>query len=181
MRIISGIARGCRLETLPGEDVRPTTDRVKEGMFSILQFSLPAAKVLDLFAGSGQLGIEALSRGAQKCYFIDNASASIQIIKKNLQKANLAEQATILQCDSLSFITSMNNEKFDVVILDPPYQTTLLEQALDCLNGKLEKNGIVLCEHTIDKHLPEEIGNLKKQKEYKYGKIKLTKYVLSKE
>lgn len=177
MRIISGIARGCHLQTLPGEDVRPTTDRVKEGMFSILQFALPAAKVLDLFAGSGQLGIEALSRGAQKCYFIDHSADSIQIIKKNLQKADLSEQATILQCDSFTFLDSMNHTKFDVVLLDPPYQTSLLEETLDRLDDKLEENAIVLCEHTVEKQLPEQIGNLHKQKEYRYGKIKLTKYV----
>ena len=104
MRVITGIARGCRLETLPGETTRPTAERVKEGLFSAIQFDLPGRRILDLFAGCGQLGIEALSRGAASCVFVDRNKAATDIIKRNVQAAKLADKVQILTTDALAYI-----------------------------------------------------------------------------
>ena len=120
MRVITGSARGRKLKTLEGGDiVRPTTDKVKEAMFSIVHFELEDAAVLDAFAGSGQLGIEALSRGARKAYFLDANKKAFETVKENLKTTNLFDRAVVLNTDTLSFFTG-TKERFDVVLLDPP-------------------------------------------------------------
>ena len=129
MRVIAGEARGRRLEALPGTEItRPTMDQVKEAMFSIVQFDLPGARVLDLYAGSGQLGIEALSRGAAECVFIDRRADAVKLIQENLALCRLADRARVRQGDALPYLRS--GEKFDIVFLDPPYASGLLQQAL---------------------------------------------------
>lgn len=175
MRVITGSARGRKLQTLDGQDVRPTTDRVKEGLFSIIQFDLPGANVLDLFAGSGQLGIEALSRGAKFCVFVDNARASHEVEKENLKTVGLFKQSRVVLSDAESFLLG-TKEIFDIVLLDPPYNKGLIPPALERLEGKLSQDAVVLCEHELKEELPEQVGNLKKHREYKYGKIKVTTY-----
>ena len=122
MRVITGSARGRRLETLEGEDVRPTTDRIKEAVFSIIQFETEGRNFLDLFAGSGQMGIEALSRGAKSASFVDNAKKSLETVKRNLKATKLENSAKVFAMDFHSFL-SMNSQRFDIAFLDPPYRT----------------------------------------------------------
>ena len=117
MRVITGTARGRVLRTLEGEDVRPTTDRVKEAVFSIIQFEIEGRRVLDLFAGSGQLGIEALSRGAASATFVDMSKDSLSTVKYNLEHTKLGDNAKVVQTDALSFL-KLTKDKFDIVFLD---------------------------------------------------------------
>ena len=175
MRVISGKARGRKLFALSGEEVRPTTDRVKEAMFSILHFNLQGSKVLDLFAGSGQLGIEAISRGAKICTFVDNSREAQKIQLQNLKLTNLFKNSRVVFSDSISFFKT-TADKYDIIILDPPYHTDLLLQALQIVPDKLTDSGIVICEHLKSLEMPENVKNISLQKQYKYGKIKLTTY-----
>ncbi len=175
MRVITGTARGRVLMTLPGEDVRPTTDRVKEAMFSIIQFELEGSQVLDLFAGSGQLGIEALSRGAGYATFVDSARESIDCIKVNLQKTGLKENTCVVQTDAFSFLRT-SSDKFDVALLDPPYSKGLLQKALPFLAPRMNDNGVIICEHPYGEEMPSVVDDFKLYREYKYGKLSLTVY-----
>ena len=175
MRVITGTAKGKPLSTLKGDEVRPTTDRVKEGMFSIIQFDILNSKVLDLFAGSGQLGIEALSRGAKMCTFVDNSREAQKIQLQNLKSTNLYKNSRVIFSDSISFLKT-TTDKYDIIILDPPYNTDLLLQAIQIVSDKLNDNGIVICEHLNSLNMPENIQNISLQKQYKYGKIRLTTY-----
>ena len=175
MRVITGSARGMTLRTLDGSDVRPTTDKVKEAIFSAIQFEIEGRRVLDLFAGSGQLGIEALSRGAKDAVFVDAGKDSIRIVKENLAKTRLADSAAVIQTDSIAFL-GMTDKIFDIAFLDPPYQTGLLQKALAGLGAHMAQGGIAVCEHPFTEQLPDEQGGLAKQKEYKYGKVAVTIY-----
>lgn len=175
MRVITGSARGMVLKTLEGNDVRPTTDKVKEAVFSAIQFEIEGRRVLDLFAGSGQLGIEALSRGAKEAVFVDSDKNAIKTVKENLTKTRLGDNAAVLQTDSVAFL-GMTDKIFDIAFLDPPYFTGLLQKALSRLDGHMASGGIAICEHPCAETLPDEQGGLKKQKEYKYGKIAVTIY-----
>ena len=129
MRVITGTARGRVLRTLEGEDVRPTTDRVKEAVFSIIQFEIEGRRVLDLFAGSGQLGIEALSRGAASATFVDMSKDSLSAVKYNLEHTKLGDNAKVVQTDALSFL-KLTKDKFDIVFLDPPYASSLVVDSM---------------------------------------------------
>lgn len=176
MRVITGSARGRKLKTLEGNDiVRPTTDKVKEAMFSIVHFELEDAAVLDAFAGSGQLGIEALSRGARKAYFLDANKKAFETVKENLKTTNLFDRAVVLNTDTLSFLNG-TKERFDVVLLDPPYQKGLVGSALPLLSRCCNPNALVVCETDVSEDLPDSAGALQKQRVYKYGKTKLTTY-----
>lgn len=177
MRVISGSARGRKLLTLEGDAVRPTTDKVKESVFNIIQFDIPGCVFLDLFAGSGQIGIEALSRGAARAVFVDSGKDSVDIVNKNLQTTKLSGSASVIRSDSLSYLVSCR-ERFDIVFLDPPYGSGLLESALKHLSGKLNEGGIVITENPTDEPLDDCYSSLKKYKEYKYGKLKLTKFIM---
>ena len=137
MRVITGTARGRVLRTLEGEDVRPTTDRVKEAVFSIIQFEIEGRRVLDLFAGSGQLGIEALSRGADSATFVDMSKDSLATVKYNLEHTKLGDRAKVIQTDALSFL-KLTKDRFDIVFIDPPYafETEACNQLLADLAGR---------------------------------------------
>ena len=175
MRVITGSARGMRLFTLEGESVRPTTDKVKEAMFSIIQFEIEGRRVLDLFAGSGQLGIEALSRGAKSAHFVDESRDAISVINKNLEKTKLKELSSVSHTDSLSFISS-TERTFDLFFLDPPYNKGLVEKALPLCASKASVGALIVCETSAEEFLPEEIDSLVFSKRYKYGKTALTVY-----
>lgn len=173
MRVITGSARGRKLITLEGMDVRPTTDKVKEAIFSIVQFDIEGSEVLDLFSGSGQLGIEALSRGAKRCTFVDSAQRSVKITAENVKATGFEQQASILNTDSLGYLKTCRLT-FDLAFLDPPYGKGTLDEALPLLEKHMSGRGIVVCEHEKGLVLPEEYGRLKKSKTYKYGKIEVT-------
>ena len=163
MRVIAGEARGRSLEALPGTDVtRPTLSQVKEAMFSIVQFDLPGARVLDLYAGSGQLGIEALSRGAARCVFLDENREAVNIIMRN--------------CGEAARYLSACREQFDIVLLDPPFRNGTLEKILPAVDKCTAPGGIVLCESETGIVLPAEAGGLTLKKQYKYGRVLLWKY-----
>ena len=178
MRVIAGEARGRRLEALPGTDVtRPTLSQVKEAMFSIVQFDLPGARVLDLYAGSGQLGIEALSRGAERCTFVDLRKEAVGIIRENLSLTGFSDRATVVQGDYLAFLTRCR-ETFDVIFLDPPYGSGMLEKALETITtiDIVSENGIIVCENGSTVGWPAVRAPYRLQKEYRYGKIRTALY-----
>lgn len=178
MRVITGSARGRKLITLEGNDVRPTTDRVKEAMFSSIQFETEGAVVLDLFAGSGQLGIEALSRGAKTAVFVDNSKKSLEIVKKNLDITGFTDKAEMYNMNSGDFL-KITDRKFDFMFLDPPYNKGILAEILPQLSKNLNPDGKIFCEHEQNLVMPEEIQGLCLKKTYKYGKIKVSLYCLS--
>ena len=175
MRVITGTARGRRLLTLEGEDVRPTTDRTKEAMFSSIQFEIEGTRVLDLFAGSGQLGIEALSRGASGAVFVDRNRQAIEVVKKNLQSTGLAKNAIVLSTDAETFVTT-TKEKFSFVFMDPPYSQGILQKILPLAERVVLEGGAIICEHSLGEELPEELENMKIYRSYRYGKIAVTVY-----
>lgn len=176
MRVITGTARGRRLVTVPGNDIaRPTSEKVKEGLFSSIQFDIEGRKVLDLFAGCGQLGIEALSRGASSCTFVDTADASVKVIKQNVLSCGFEDCSKILKSDFSSFLLRCN-EKFDIVFLDPPYKSGVYEKAIEGIANILSNYGKILCEHSSELCLPENISGLKAVKNLTYGNTVVTVY-----
>lgn len=177
MRVITGTARGRKLKDLPGRDTRPTTDKVKESIFNIVQFDVEGRRVLDLFAGTGQLGIEALSRGAERCVFVDASRAAAAVVKENVAAIGFEAQSRVVQSDALSFLSSCR-EKFALAFLDPPYASNLLDEALTRIAeiDIMLENGIIVCESAVDKLLPTLPEPYKMGREYRYGKIKLTLY-----
>ncbi len=175
MRVITGTARGRRLITPEGLDTRPTTDKVKEAICSSLQFEFPGANVIDLFAGSGQMAIEALSRGAARATLIDADQRAINCIRQNVKNCGFADQATILKSDAISFL-QRTTERFDIAFLDPPYHHDILAQILPILAEKLQKNGIIVCEHEPECKLSQRILHFDLQKQKKYGKIIISVY-----
>ncbi len=177
MRVITGTARGITLKTPDGQQTRPTADRVKEALFSIIQFDIPGAKVLDLFGGTGQLGIEALSRGAKSAVFVDSAEKACALIRQNLKRTKLEANAKVVRDDYLSYLKKCR-ERFNLVLLDPPYAEVFLENALNCISeiDILESGGIIVAERPVGKDIPREIPGLTRSKDYKYGTVLLTLY-----
>lgn len=177
MRVITGIARGRKLKTLESMDVRPTTDRVKEAIFSTLQFEIEGSVVLDLFSGSGQMGIEALSRGASYAYFVDSSRESCDITRDNLVTTELQTNSRVANMDSLDFLKNAKYT-FDIAILDPPYNNGIIEKVLPLLEPKLSNVAKVVCEHEVGLKLPDQLGRLYIKKKYKYGKVEVTLYAV---
>ena len=177
MRVITGTARGRKLRELPGMDTRPTTDKVKESIFNIVQFDVEGRRVLDLFAGTGQLGIEALSRGAERCVFVDASREAVKVVKENVELTGFENQSRVQQGDAIAFLTSCR-EKFALCFLDPPYASDLLDKALEKIADIdiMAENGIIVCESAIDRLLPQLPSPYEMGREYRYGKIKLTLY-----
>ena len=177
MRVITGTARGRRLKELKGNETRPTTDRVKEGIFNIIQFDIEGRRVLDLFGGTGQLGIECLSRGAESATFVDARTDATNLIRENLALTELSDRAKVLTADYAGVLSSAT-EKYDIVFLDPPYETKLLERSLELISqfDILREHGIIVCESPQEKTLPELSEPYHKYRAYRYGKIKVTIY-----
>ena len=175
MRVITGKARGIQLKTPEGMATRPTTDRVKEAMFSILQFDLPSTRVLDLFGGTGQLGIEALSRGAKSAVFVDAAESACKLIQENLKKTKLAEDAKVVRSDYMEYLRRCK-EAFDIIFLDPPYAEVFLENSLNFISeiDILQTNGIIVTERPLGKELPWDYPGFTRSKDYKYGNTLIT-------
>ena len=176
MRVITGTARGRKLKTLEGLATRPTMEVVKEAVFSIIHFRLPYAKVLDLFAGSGQMGIESLSRGAEKAVFVDNSKAALDVIRENIDTVGFGKQSQVVSDDAVSFL-NRTKENFDVIFLDPPYDAGFVSQVMPLLGKHLTPDGIVLFEHRKGEEMPEAAGGLTLKKRYIYGKTAVTTYV----
>ena len=175
MRIISGEAGGRKLREPKGMDTRPTTDKVKESLFNIIQFELEGRRVLDLYAGTGQLGLEALSRGAEHCTFVDQRKEAATLVKENIRLCRFEDRSQAVQGEALSFLAACR-EKFDVVFLDPPYQSGLLEESLKLLTqfDILREHGIIVCESGTDWSAPTLTPPYEAGREYRYGQIKLT-------
>ncbi len=175
MRVVGGTARGRKLTTLEGMDVRPTTDKVKESVFNIIQFEVPGSSMLDLFAGSGQMGIEALSRGAENAVFVDSSRKSLNIVKTNVDTVGFSDRAKLIMSDSTAYL-GRTSEKFDIVFLDPPYHCGLIDKAFGYLPQVLKDTSVVICETKADEELPETFGDFEIKKTYKYSAIKITVY-----
>ena len=177
MRVITGTARGRRLKELAGMETRPTTDRVKEGLFNIIQFNIEGRSVLDLFAGTGQLGIEALSRGAARATFVDQRKDAVNLVGENLKLTGLYDRGRVICGDAMAFLAACR-EKFDLVFLDPPYGTGLLEQALSKITqfDILRQHGIIVCESKISQEFPPVDPPYRLHRTYRYGQIQLTVY-----
>ncbi len=177
MRIIAGDYKGRRLETPDGYDVRPTTDKVKEALFSIIAPYIGGGVVVDLFSGTGNLGLEALSRGAEKCYFCDNSRMSIGIIKRNIKYCNAEEYSVVYAGDFRQSLQKIR-DKADVIILDPPYEAGYYEEAFELIRelDLLAEDGVIVAEHWAKLELPEELYGFEKIKERKYGHIVLSIY-----
>lgn len=177
MRVITGKARGVQLKTPDGMLTRPTTDRVKEAMFSIIHFDIPGAKVLDLFGGTGQLGIEALSRGAKHAVFVDAREEACGLIRENLKRTKLLEGASVVQSDYLDYLGRCR-EQYNIIFLDPPYAEVFLENALKRITeiDILQSDGIIVTERPLGKDLPWEFQGYTRSRDYKYGKTLLAVY-----
>lgn len=176
MRVITGTARGHRLLTVSGNElVRPTPEKVKEAIFSAIQFDIEGRRVLDLFAGCGQLAIEALSRGAESAVFVDASDVSLNVVKQNLVSCKLESKARCIRSDCFTYLARCN-ETFDIAFLDPPYQSGILEKATEEVAKRMSGYGIILCEHPEDIVLKEQIDDFKITKEYRFGKIVVTVY-----
>ena len=174
MRVITGSARGRRLKTPENDAIRPTTDNVKEAVFNILQFDVEGRRVLDLFAGTGQLGIEALSRGAASAVFVDRDRAAVQIVKENLKTCGL--NGTLVNTDALSYLKGGGT--FDLIFIDPPYDSGLYDEVLRTVNqvDKLSEGGIIIVEARRDTPLPDMDPPYRMLREYRYGKVKIRTY-----
>ena len=177
--IITGSARGIKLATLEGEATRPTAERVKEAIFSMIQFDLPDARVLDLFAGSGQLGLEALSRGAEKAHLVDRSADATTIIKQNAQKTRLWDRCRVVTMDYADYIRGTKGEKFDFIFLDPPYGSGMLKSALEKLaeSDLIADNAWIFCEdETDDIFCGDEAlaGKYNVEKQNRYGRVYIT-------
>ena len=177
MRVVSGTARGITLKTPEGMQTRPTADRVKEAMFSIIHFDIPGAKVLDLFGGTGQLGIEALSRGASGATFVDHSEAACRLIRENLRRTKFEAAGKVIRGDYLEYLSHCR-EQYDIILLDPPYAEVFLENALKCITeiDILQSGGIIVAERPLGKELPWEFEGFTRSKDYKYGNTLLTVY-----
>ncbi len=175
MRVITGSARGRKLLAPEGFDTRPTTDLVKEAICSAVQFDLPCANVLDLFAGSGQIAIEAISRGAAKATLVESSRKAYKVIEHNIAACGFGEQAQLLCTDAASYLLRCR-EVFDIAFLDPPYHQGMLPEILPLLLPHMRKNGVIVCEHEPELQLPEKIGEYLLKKRKKYGKISVSIY-----
>lgn len=173
MRVITGSARGRKLNAPEGLDVRPTTDKVKEGIFSAIQFDIENAVVLDLFAGSGQMGIEAISRGAEKAVFVDNSQRALKCVNENLRSLKFEKYADVINRDSYDYIKHINR-KFDIVILDPPYRYNHINNILPFVAEKLNNGGYIICEYEKEAVIDNIPESLHIKKTYRYGKIIVT-------
>lgn len=173
MRVISGNFKGREIKSVAGKNTRPTADKIKESIFNIIGPYFDGGIVLDLFAGTGNLGIESLSRGTNYCYFIDRDFNSINTIKTNINNLKLNDRCEIYKNDYLRAIKILNKKdvKFDIVFLDPPYKMKIIEEIVEFLdnNNMISNNGIIIAEYKKENSLPKSIGNMKVVKDVDYG------------
>jgi 16S rRNA (guanine966-N2)-methyltransferase len=177
MRIISGKARGTKLYTLEGLDTRPTLDRVKESMFNIINSKIPETTVLDLFSGSGAVGLEFASRGAKKVILCDSSKKAIDIINKNIEKTHFQDIVTTYNCDFKEALNKIAKEKIDIIYIDPPYKTDYIKQSIELILklNCIDENTLIICETDELSRVVKEISelNIKIIDQRKYGRANL--------
>lgn len=174
MRVISGVCKGRPLKAVQGMTTRPTTDKVKESLFNIIGPFFDGGNVLDLFSGSGSLGLEALSRGMEKGVFVEKDPKALQVIKANIQACRMEEESEVLRSDALRSIKMLGGRgvRFDLIMMDPPYK---IANAIPSILSEIEENkllaedGLIICEHGKELELPEQIGSFVKYRHEKYG------------
>ena len=176
MRVISGSARGSKLMPLEGMETRPTIDRVKEAVFSSIQFNIPGAKILDLFSGTGQMGIEALSRGASFGVFVDSSKNATEVTAKNLKTCGLFEKSRVANMTAQDFLRT-TKDSFDIVFLDPPYNLGILDEILTNVCKILSEDGIIIAESELSWKIPENLDGVSVKKQHKYGKVLITRLI----
>ncbi len=176
MRVITGEARGRKLKAVEGLATRPTTERTKQSLFNAIQFDIEGRRVLDLFAGTGQLGIEALSRGAADCVFVDQANAAVAVIRENLHTVGFEKRAEVIQGGALGVRRRFPPDRFGLIFLDPPYEANLIAGALErIMRGRLlREGGLIVCETLREEKLPAGVNGVETLKEYVYGKSRIT-------
>lgn len=175
MRVIAGIAKGQKLLNFKNPLTKPTENRIKEAMFSIIQFKISNTKVLDLFAGTGQIAIEFLSRGADFCTLVDKSLQAHKIQKENLKLTGFLNKSEIILNDCIKFLKK-TKDRFDFIFIDPPYNSNLILPTLQLAQTKLKTGSLIICEHDSKIKMPLDFYHIKLQKQYSYGKIKLTFY-----
>lgn len=176
MKVITGTAKGKPLSTVQGtEIVRPTSQRIKEALFSAIQFDIIGTETLDLFCGSGQIGIEALSRGATNCTFVDQSKKSIEVTKKNIASTNLEQKSKVVNSEYNAFL-QYNSQQYDIIFLDPPYDKGIIQEVLPKLMKCTKQTSIIICEHNTDDKMEEKVEEFEIAKQYKYSKTTITIY-----
>ncbi|MDO5557705.1 MAG: 16S rRNA (guanine(966)-N(2))-methyltransferase RsmD [Clostridia bacterium] len=177
MRVISGCSRGTKLNTIESKNTRPTLDRVKEALFNILQSYIANSTVLDLFAGSGALGIECLSRGAEKVVFSDYSIDAINVIKQNIDKVKFSQKANIIRADYKKTISTLKNQRFDIIFIDPPYSNNIAVDAVNRIlkEGMLKKTGIIVLETDEEERDLKQLENIDINIKdiRKYGRVRI--------
>ncbi len=179
MRVISGKARGTKLDTIEGDNTRPTTDRVKENIFNLIQFEIVDERVLDLFSGSGALGLEAASRGASEVVLVEAHNQCAAVIRKNIEKTNLASQVKLVVSQVDRALSAMATEApFHVVFMDPPYDKGFVMPTIESLDalGLVDDSGMIIVEHKAQTSYPDVIGAFKLGKYKKYGNTAISIY-----
>jgi 16S rRNA (guanine966-N2)-methyltransferase len=181
VRVVSGICKGRPLKAVPGNTTRPTTDKVKEALFNMIGPYFDGGIGLDLFAGSGGLGLEALSRGLDKVIFIDRESKAIQVIQENIRACKFEDQTEVYRNDADRALKALIKREicFDFIFLDPPYKKQQLVSLMEKMDNQdvVKKDGIVVCEHSFDVELPSSVGQFTQIKHEKYGMIAITIYL----
>ncbi|MGN0701596.1 MAG: 16S rRNA (guanine(966)-N(2))-methyltransferase RsmD [Lentihominibacter sp.] len=185
MRVITGKYRGRKLNTPQDYDIRPTSDKAKEALFSILANHIYGSRVLDLFAGTGSLGIEALSRGASYCLFADASGKSLKLVNENLEHCKVEEKTRVAAGDYKKILNNLSDrirdgleEPFDIILLDPPYNKGLLPDAFELIRqgSILARDGVIVAEHRKEEILPDEMSGFRRIKERRYGVVALSIY-----
>ena len=173
---MSGELKGRKLIEIRGRDTRPTSDMVKESVFNIIQFDIEGRRVLDLFAGTGQLGIEALSRGARLADFVDESAEAVRVINENIRICGLGERSSVTRMDALTFLSRCGKNRYDIIFLDPPYESGLIEKSLQKIIefDILRENGIIICESKMSRAFTGVLSPYGVIKDYRYGTVKIT-------
>lgn len=175
MKVITGSLRGRKLETLSGEEItRPTSQSTKEALFSSIQFEIEDKRILDLFAGSGQLGIEAISRGARHCTFVESNKSAYTVVEQNIKKCGIEDRCRLVFAQASTFL--MQKDNFDIAFIDPPYHKGLIEESIPKLVPMMNEDGVIICESAKDEELPKSVEGWSIHRERCYGKTKLSYY-----
>ena len=178
MRIITGIAKGKKIKAPYGMDTRPTLDRVKESLFDILSDKIAGKKILDLFAGTGNLGLESISRGALSSIFVESNRDTYKILEDNVTSLGFQKESILYNKDSFTSLKLFHdsNITFDVIFLDPPYGKGYVEKAINIIDrlNLLNDNAIIVCEYDVKDLIPDTVGKIKAYRTEKYGRVKIS-------